>query len=135
MKNLNSIRVGDAIPLIKIEISNKLIRGFTSIANDKNASHYDDEVARSQGFKSAIVHGAIGSSFMLRLLVEWIGRPLCFEDEVKYNFVSPMLAGDSVTSTGIVTNIEPSLFFCDIWCENAIGTKLIIGKAQLITKF
>jgi len=126
-----SIRPGDTIGPVTLEVTHGLAKEFTVISKDVNSSHYDDAAARRLGFPAAIQHSAISGSLLFRMLADWKGSVLQDEDEFECAFIAPIFLGDTPTARGVVTEVTDTLVSCDFWCENQHGAKTIVGKARI----
>lgn len=68
------INVGDIIgPTIK-NIDRKQLVMYAGASLDFNEFHYDDEVAKKAGHKGIIIHGALKSAWLAKLVVDFIGE-------------------------------------------------------------
>ena len=68
------INVGDIIgPTIK-NIDRKQLVMYAGASLDFNQFHYDDEVAKKAGHKGIIIHGALKSAWLAKLVVDFIGE-------------------------------------------------------------
>ena len=66
------INVGDIIgPTIK-NIDRKQLVMYAGASLDFNEFHYDDEVAKKAGHKGIIIHGALKSAWLAKLVVDFI---------------------------------------------------------------
>lgn len=59
-------------PVIK-NIDRKQLVMYAGASEDFNEFHYDDEIAKKAGHKGIIIHGALKSSWLAQLLVDFVG--------------------------------------------------------------
>ena len=45
-------------------VSEKAVKNFISVSNDKNPLHIDDKFAKKKGFKSRVIHGNLQNCFI-----------------------------------------------------------------------
>jgi len=124
---------GGAVTTLAVTVTPELVHAFTALAKDRNATHYDDSVARAQGFPSAIVHGAVAGSIVLRLLMQARARLFAPGDEVDFSFVSPVHRGDTITARGRVTEAAGGRSVLEVACANQEARMLIAATARLAT--
>jgi acyl dehydratase len=125
------MRVGSELPAVALSITRELVSAFSTLAQDRNATHYDDAVARAQGFPAALAHGAIAASLALRVLTRNGTRPFRSGDDVQVVFVAPVPVGETLWGRARVIEVQDDCVGYDVWCENASGQKVIAGQARL----
>ncbi len=68
------INVGQTIgPFVK-NIDRKQLVMYAGASLDFNEFHYDDDVAKKAGHKGIIIHGALKSAWLAKLLVDFAGN-------------------------------------------------------------
>jgi acyl dehydratase len=127
---ITALDVGDELPQVILSVSQELIRNFSAIAQDRNASHYDDQVARAHGFPGALVHGAIAISLALRVLTYNGSQRFADDDDLQLTFVAPVSPGDTLSGRARVTEVSGDKLMLEVWCENQRGEKVITGHAH-----
>lgn len=130
---MGSLLDGAELASVALALTPERIAAFSALANDRNATHYDDVAARAQGFAGALVHGAITISVALRTLTLNGTRPFRENDELAVSFLAPVSPGDTLTGRARVIDVTPTHARVDVWCENQHGVKVLAGKARVHT--
>jgi acyl dehydratase len=128
---MTTLSIGGELPAVVLPVTPDVIRAFSALAKDRNATHYDDEIARAQGFAGALVHGALTMSVALRVLTGNGRRRFARDDDVSLTFLVPVSPGDTLTGRALVTATDPQTVTFDVWCENQDGAKVLAGQARL----
>ncbi len=101
---------------------------------DRNI-HTDDGVARAAGLPGAVVAGVQMMAFIYEMLHLEYGFDSVPGTVVDVRFRALVLAGDTVTARGRVTEAEPQrdgqCLSLEVWCENHRGEQVITGTAQV----
>ncbi len=101
---------------------------------DRNI-HTDDDVAQAAGLPAAIVAGVQMMAFIFEMLHLEYGFDSVPGTVVDVRFRALVLAGDTVTTRGRVTEAEPQrdgqCLSLEVWCENQRGEQVITGTAQV----
>ena len=97
--------------------------------------HTDDEVAQAAGLPAAVVAGVQMMAFIFDMLHHEYGINSVPATVLDVRFRAPVLAGDTVTASGRVTDSEPQrngqLLSLEVRCENQRGEQVITGTAQV----
>lgn len=123
--------VGTELPSITLALTPDRIRAFSALAEDRNASHYDDAVAKAQGFAGALVHGAVAISVIQRTLTGNGTRVFAPDDELALTFLLPVAPGDTLTGRARITAAAEARATFDVWCENQHGATVLAGTARM----
>lgn len=100
---------GSALPPFPpTEITRAMAINLSSLTNDFNPLHFDDEAARQLGFERSVAHGIIGVSLYLNMVREWFG-PLCTVQKLSFSFGVPVLVGDVLSGSGEVLQVEQQI--------------------------
>jgi len=67
------INVGHNIKPVTKCIDRKQLVMYAGASQDFNEFHYDDEVAKKAGHKGIIIHGALKSAWLAKLIVDFAG--------------------------------------------------------------
>ena len=101
---------------------------------DRNI-HTDDDVAQAAGLPAAVVAGVQMMAFIFEMLHQEYGIDSVSGTVLDVRFRAPVLAADTVTANGQVTDNEGQgngqLLSLEVWCENQRGEKVITGTAQV----
>jgi acyl dehydratase len=108
---------------------------FAQGTNDVARLHYDQDYARSRGFTTVIVHGALKATLMAQVLTNWVGlRGWVSDFRAEYRAPDPV--GVTLTAHGIVRDVEtaadgstPTRVHVDLWSRTRTGLRLARGAA------
>jgi hydroxyacyl-ACP dehydratase HTD2-like protein with hotdog domain len=135
MRARSAPRVGDTLPIAVHEVTRLGIFLFGAAHWTAHRIHYHLELARDEGFADVVVTGALMSGWTMQLLTEWAGEPLCVREVVERN-VASAVAGDTITITGSVTDVEDgddgTAVACSIVVSRQDGTAVVRGTARLL---
>jgi len=126
-----SLARGTELPPVVLSLTPERIQAFSVLANDRNATHFDDQVARAQGFAGALVHGAITISVVLRTLTANGTCTLGVDDEIELTFVAPVSPNDTLTGRALVVAADHDAITLEVWCENQHHAKVLTGQARI----
>jgi acyl dehydratase len=106
---LDGIEVGDTFPEITLEVTQSLINRYAAASLDFNPVHIDPawcERAQVFGRPTPVLHGMAQMSLLCSLVLrEW--GPLTRIRKVDGKFTLPMFLGDTLTFSGVVTELHP----------------------------
>ena len=101
---------------------------------DRNI-HTDDGVAQAAGLPGAVAAGVQMMAFIFEMLHQEYGIDSVPGTVLDVRFRAPVLAGDTVTASGRVSDNEGQgngqLLSLEVWCENQRGEQVITGTAQV----
>ncbi len=99
------VSVGLELPTVtRTPGAEDLVR-FAQGTNDAARLHYDQDDARSRGFPTVIVHGALKATLMSQVLTNWVG--LCgWVSDFRAEYRAPDPVGVTLIAHGIVCDVE-----------------------------
>jgi 3-hydroxybutyryl-CoA dehydratase len=127
------LRVGDKFSTERL-VTDELIRAFAEISGDYNPLHLDEEFAATTRFGRRIAHGMLSGAFVSAVLgYELSVRKIVYLSQT-LKFVAPVFIGDTVTTTGTVTNIreDKPVVTLETVCTNQNGETLVTGEAVVM---
>lgn len=80
----------------KVTITAEHIQNFAAFSGDFNPVHFDDEAAKSQGFKGRIAHGMLTASLFSSLLANKFPGPGTIYLNQTFKFHAPIYLGESI---------------------------------------
>ncbi|MBI5413931.1 MaoC family dehydratase [Candidatus Peregrinibacteria bacterium] len=83
------------------EVSEKLIKDFAELSEDRNPLHLDEEYAQKTIFGRRIAHGMLTASFISALLAENFPGGVYLSQTL--NWLRPVRIGDEITTSFLVT--------------------------------
>jgi len=129
-----SVNVGDTIPAWEMaSVSPEKMKTMAAILRDPNPLHWDRDAVAALPLglgRRTINQGPLGLGYIVNMLHAW-QAPGCVK-RIRMTFPGLVLDGDRVIARGRVERVEGELAHCDVWLENAAGTRLLEGRAQVL---
>jgi len=100
------LRVGDALPVLRIPITHKLIVGGALATQDFIPVHHNLPAAQAAGMVDIFMNILTTSGLSARYLSDWAGANSRLQ-ALKFNLLAPNFPGDVMLMAGAVTAIEP----------------------------
>lgn len=95
---------GQELPARTVQIQQADIIRFAGACGDFNPLHFDSDLAGRAGFPAPIAMGQMTSGILATWIADWCGIERMREVQVR--FVAPVFAGDTVTLSGSVVEVE-----------------------------
>ena len=109
------------------------VDGFARLAGDTNPIHCDDLLAREQGFRARIVHGALLSGMVAGFLGSRFAAPASLCLSQKAQFPQPVYIGDSLEFLMTVIHKSDGLrtVVVEFQGANQDGTIVVVGEMTI----
>lgn len=125
-----AIAVGDEVgPFPFPQMTRTMIAQWASATGDYNSIHFEEDAAVAAGMGGTIAHGMIGVSLMGGIFTAWLngkGRMT----GLKVRFSAPVRAGDTLSASGTVTELEKTeagtRVVCDMTVTTGAGAKALV---------
>lgn len=129
---LEELDIGMSRSLSKV-ISDREIRLFAEVSEDRNPIHLDDDAAAESIFKERIAHGMLSASLFSALLGERLpGHGTVYLGQ-NLRFKAPVRPGDEVVATVTVTAIDLGRRRVTLDCIARVGKTVVIeGEATVL---
>ena len=110
------------------------VETFAALSGDRNPIHLDAASARAAGFEREIVHGALVSSLISRLLGTILPGPGTVLLGQTFRFLKPVYPGDSLRANVEVTNVrtDKPVVTLRTWVET--DEVVIDGEATVVVR-
>ena len=131
-----SLSVGDVREQIVVEdLTRTQIVQYAGASGDFNPIHHDEQFAtKAAGYPSVFAHGMLTMGLTGRLLTDWLGDGVLCEYGVR--FVNQVWPGDTLTTSGTVSAIEPDgdlgRVEIDLVTTNQKGEPVVKGRAVAV---
>jgi hydroxyacyl-ACP dehydratase HTD2-like protein with hotdog domain len=129
------VTVGMAVPPLTKTPSNTLLFLYSAITWNPQRIHFDKDYTLSEGYREIVVHGPLRGAFLSQLLTHWIGDEGVLK-KLSYANRDIAYVNEPLTCKGTVTRawVEngKGAVACEIWAENAHGTRLTLGQATVL---
>lgn len=89
-----------------VTVTEKMQDAFTELSGDVNPMHLDENYAKEHGYDGKLIYGMLTASFYSTLVGVYLPGEHCVFHEVKTMFNAPVYAGDTLTVTGEVEEID-----------------------------
>lgn len=103
---LADVEVGDTLPEQTVETSRTTIVATAIASRDYQDVHHDPGLARERGSEDIFLNILTTNGYVLRLVTDWAG-PEAAVERCAIRLGVPNYAGDTLTLTGEVTDVEP----------------------------
>ncbi len=130
------VQVGDELPSVVKQTSNKYMVEWAIVSEDPDPIHYDKEYAtKNASLPSAIVNGRYKIALLMQMVTNWMG------DEGMLKVIDCQhrgmdIVGDPIAARGKVarkfTENGNSCVECEVWTENPKGQKTAPGTATVV---
>jgi len=129
-----SLKIGDRESVTK-KITDKVIRDFAEVSEDRNPLHLDEEFAKTTQFGQRIAHGMISAGLLSAVHTKYPGDGTVYISQT-LKFKKPVFIDDTLTAySELVEKIEGKYrIITKDWVENQNGDVVIEGEAQLMFK-
>jgi acyl dehydratase len=99
-----SLRVGDALPVLRIPITHKLIVGGAIATQDFIPVHHNLPAAKAAGMPDIFMNILTTSGLSARYLSDWAGAGSRLK-EITFNLMAPNFPGDTMVMEGEITGL------------------------------
>ena len=118
--------------MLERKITQSDILQFSKVSGDENPVHLDEEYAQQTIFGRRVVHGMLTASLVSAVIAEQLpGHGTVYLSQT-LKFVKPVLPGQLVTTTVLVTHIEYSNRRVTLDCKCIVGEKVVLAGEALV---
>ena len=118
--------------MLERTITQKDIILFSKVSGDKNPVHLDKEYAQQTIFGRRIAHGMLTASLISAVIAEQLpGHGTVYLHQT-LKFIRPVLPGQLVTTTVLVTHIEYLNRYVTLDCNCEVGGKIVLEGEALV---
>ena len=118
--------------MLQRKITQNDILTFSKVSGDENPVHLDEEYAQQTIFGGRIAHGMLTASLISAVIAEQLpGHGTIYLSQT-LKFIRPVLPGQLVTTTVLVTHMEYSNRRVTLDCECKVGEKVVLGGEALV---
>ena len=123
---------GDALPDLRVRISNEMIVRYCGAADDYSPQHWNPDQMRALGFDDIIAHGWLTFAHMCRVAQAW--APPEAADIVAYEvkYKRTVYAGEA-SYGGSVLAVRGKEADLELWARNAAGE--LSATASITVRF
>ncbi len=118
--------------MLKRKLTQNDILLFSKVSGDENPVHLDEEYAQQTIFGRRIAHGMLTASLISAVIAEQLpGHGTVYLSQT-LRFVRPVLPGQFVTTTVLVTHIEYSNRRITLDCACKVDEKIVLAGEALV---
>ena len=118
--------------MLKRKITQNDILLFSKVSGDENPVHLDEEYAQQTIFGRRIAHGMLTASLISAVIAEQLpGHGTVYLSQT-LKFVRPVIPGQFVITTVLVTHIEYSNRQVTLDCECKVDEKIVLAGEALV---
>ena len=118
--------------MLERQITQNDIVLFSKVSGDKNPVHFDDGYAQQTIFGKRIVHGMLTASLISAVIAEQLpGHGTVYLSQT-LKFIRPVLPGQLVITSVIVTHIEYSNRRVTLDCNCKVGEKVVLAGEAIV---
>ena len=118
--------------MLKRKITQNDILLFSKVSGDENPVHLDEEYAQQTIFGRRIAHGMLTASLISAVIAEQLpGHGTVYLSQT-LKFVRPVLPGQFVTNTVLVTHIEYSNRRVTLDCKCKVDEKIVLAGEAIV---
>jgi acyl dehydratase len=129
-----SLNVGDTLPSFSREGTVHHWNRFAAVNDEFAAHHWDDDVARHEGFPAPFAMAPLLHAYLHAMLRGWAG-PAARIAAVGIRLRSPFLKGHTMTAGGTVTAVHEEsgeiVAELELWMDDDTGARLSTGTASV----
>lgn len=92
-----------------VTITTEMINSFAALSGDENPLHMDENFAREHGFAGRVVHGAMLTAFISRLIGMYCPGRRALWHSLNLKYHHPSYSGDELIIAGVVDQISESV--------------------------
>jgi 3-hydroxybutyryl-CoA dehydratase len=118
--------------MLERQITQKDIALFSEVSGDRNPVHLDEEYAQQTIFGKRIAHGMLTASLISAVIAEQLpGHGTVYLSQ-SLKFIRPVLPGQVVISSVIVSHIEYSNRRVTLDCECKVDEKVVLAGEAIV---
>jgi 3-hydroxybutyryl-CoA dehydratase len=115
---------------ITVAVTPEMVAAFAALSGDLAPLHTDAAFAKSHGFTGPVVHGALISALVSRLIGMHFPGPSALLERMELSFRAPCYAPDDLVITGRVRQISEAVasLVLDVTVVSSTGLTLATGR-------
>jgi acyl dehydratase len=132
-KPLAEWKQGDAVSW-QHQVTKDEVDAFARLSGDCNPLHIDDAFARARGFRGRVVHGALVTAYISRILGTALPGAGCLWVSQTIRFVKPVYIADVIdVNVRVLHKSDPlRMLVLETMVKNPTGEVLLSGEAKVI---
>jgi acyl dehydratase len=130
-KSFAELEQGDTVRW-RHEVTAEEVDAFARLSGDVNPLHLDDAFGQQRGFRGRVVHGALVTAYISRILGTELPGPGCLWLSQTTRFTQPVYIADPIEVVVRVVHKSESLrmLVLETTVVNARGETVVAGEAK-----
>ena len=126
------VEVGDALPVLPIELTTSLIVAGAVASQDYTPVHHDKKAAQAAGMQDVFMNILTTNGLVSRFVTDWAG-PDARVTHLSVKLGTPNLPGDTMTLTGAVSEKDDAAeaVVVDVTGKNAWGNHVTLSLIHI----
>jgi acyl dehydratase len=131
-KSFAELKQGDTVRW-RHAVTAEEVDSFARLSGDVNPIHLDDAFGRQHGFRGRVVHGALMSAFISRILGTQLPGPGCLWLSQTMRFTRPVYVAEPIEVAVSVVHKSESLrtLVLETTVKDLRGETLLVGEAKV----
>ncbi len=126
---LADVRIGQALPELRVPITTSLIVGGALASRDFTPVHHDRAAAQAAGMQDVFMNILTTNGLVGRYVTDWAGPDAVLKG-VSIKLGAPNLPGDTMTFRGSVSSVEDGEVEVEVTGKNSWGDH-VTGTVRL----
>ena len=131
---IDTIQPGDTASFTRT-VDEAWFAQFLAISGDDNPLHTDPDFAGARGFRGRVLYGMCTAALYSTLAGVYLPGKYCLLERCDAKFVKPVFAGDVLTVTGTVTEVDTRFGRIEIRADIRNGNGDKVSRAKLTAGF
>lgn len=131
---IDTIQTGDSASFTRT-VDEAWFSQFCAISGDDNPLHTDVSFATAQGFGDRVLYGMCTAALYSTLAGVYLPGKYCLLERCDAKFVKPVFAGDVLTVTGTVTEVDTRFRRIEIRADIRNGNGDKVSRAKITAGF
>jgi 3-hydroxybutyryl-CoA dehydratase len=125
----DSIKAGDALKLLHIEVTEQMVRKYGEVSGDFNPIHFEDSAAKEKGFPAKIIHGMLSMAIASNIVEPYLQEGYWVKTyQMKFN--APVLVGETISIEGTIASLEKESITIDIIVSSSTYPQ--VAKSEIV---
>ncbi|MFE1242825.1 MaoC family dehydratase [Fictibacillus sp. NPDC058756] len=126
----DSIKAGDTLEPLHIEVTEQLVRKYGEVSGDFNPIHFEDKAAKEKGFPAKIIHGMLSMAIASNIVEPYLQEGYWVKS-YEMKFKAPVLVGETISIEGAIAAIEKEAVTINIIVSSSTYPQVAKGKIVL----
>jgi 3-hydroxybutyryl-CoA dehydratase len=126
----DSIKAGDTLDPLHIEVTEQMVRKYGEVSGDFNPIHFEDCAAKEKGFPAKIIHGMLSMAIASNIVEPFLKEGYWVKT-YEMKFRAPVFVGETITIEGTIASIEKESVTIDILVSSSTYPQVAKSKILL----